>query len=67
MGAQAATFILLASGMPFFLTESALEKPRFGEYFRLRFGFDILKWLVLIMLPLFFAVGIGLVLYEMYY
>jgi hypothetical protein len=53
--------------MPFFLTESALEKPRFGEYFRLRFGFDILKWLVLIMLPLFFAVGIGLVLYEIYY
>jgi len=67
VGAQAATFILLASGMPFFLTESALEKPRFGEYFRLRFGFDILKWLVLIMLPLFFAVGIGLVLYEIYY
>jgi hypothetical protein len=65
--AQVATFITLASGMPFFLTESALEKPRFGEYFRLRFGFDILKWLVLLMLPLFFAVGLGLVLYEIYY
>jgi hypothetical protein len=66
-GVQVATFLLLASGVPFLLRDSSLDKPRFYTDFRLRFGFDVLKWVVLILLPLFVLFGFGLLSYEVYY
>jgi hypothetical protein len=65
--AQVATFLLLASGVPFLLSDSALDKSRFEMNFRLRFGVNVLKWTVLILLPLFLAFGFGLASYEIYY
>ena len=53
--------------MPFLLNESALDKPRFDTSFRLRFGFDVLKWIVLAYVPLFLVFGVGLLSYEIYY
>jgi CRP-like cAMP-binding protein len=64
---QVATFLLLASGMPFILGDDIVDQPRFDGHFRLRFGFEVLKWIVLICLPSFFAFGIGLSAYEIYY
>ena len=65
--AQVATFLLLASGMPYLLTDSTLDKYRFDTPFRLRFGFDVLKWVVLILFPVFLAFGFGLTSYEIFY
>jgi hypothetical protein len=67
---QVATFLTLASGMPFLtLTGSSLDEPDFDKEidFRLRFGFDVLKWIVLILLPLFLVSSGGLLSYEIYY
>lgn len=66
-GAQVATFLLLASGMPTLLNDSSLDKSRFDTNFRLRFGRDVLKWIVLILLPSFLVCALGLVSYEVYY
>ena len=55
--------------MPFLtLSGSSLEPDVDKEVdFRLRFGFDVLKWIVLILLPLFLVSSGGLLSYEIYY
>jgi len=53
--------------LPTLLNDSSLDKSRFNTNFRLRFGFDLLKWIVLILLPSFLVCALGLVSYEVYY
>ena len=53
--------------MPTLLNDSSLDKSRFDTNFRLRFGRDLLKWTVLILLPSFLVCALGLVSYEVYY
>ncbi len=65
---QVAAFLLLASGVPFLtLPAASLDKPAVVALFRLRFGFDVLKWIALVLVPLFLVCGFGLVSYELYY
>ena len=65
--AQVAAVLTLASGMPFLLPDSTLGKLHSDDLFRLRFGFGLLQWIVLIVIPVFLVVGLGLASYEVYY
>ena len=64
---QVAVFLIVASGVPYLLPVASLNLSQFGDPFRLRFGFDVLKWIVLILLPLFLVFGLALVSYEIYH
>ena len=67
VGSQVTTFLTLASGMPFILSASSLDKPHFATNTRLRFGFEVLQWAALVLLPLFLVCGFALASYEIYY